>query len=490
MTKAELIQKLEDIEWEDFEVKKAASEVPKSAWESVSAFSNTNGGWLIFGISQEGKHFEISGVKNAEKIEQDFLTNIRGGKFNAPVFSLQKKYAIDGKTILAFYIPISAQKPIYYNSLVNTFIRRGSSDMRATKEEVDSMYRDQTFGTKTSELAPNTNQSSLHKRSLEQYRDYMARFNPNASYNRLNEDDFLNRLRVLENGACTYSGLLMFGKREIIEKHFDDFRIDLLEIPGTSYANAPTRYTFRLDEQENLWEYYFECFNRLKNKVDVTFSVSPEGFGQELSPGLVAIREALVNMLMHADYFAPSKSRIRIFSNHIEFYNPGGLPKPIEELRSKDLSISRNPILAKLFRMVKLAENIGSGIEKIEHNWLAYNNSTPTYQLDFDTTIIDFPFTLVDVETEKDLEKDVGKDLEKDVEKDVEKDISIHLNTSEAKILNIMKKNPNVTIAELADIIGINDRNIRKNIDKLKNKKLIRRMGPDKGGYWEILEKY
>jgi ATP-dependent DNA helicase RecG len=54
------------------------------------------------------------------------------------------------------------------------------------------------------------------------------------------------------------------GKREVIEKYFPDFRIDLLEISGNSYTDAKSSYTFRLDEQENLGEYYFECFARLK----------------------------------------------------------------------------------------------------------------------------------------------------------------------------------------------------------------------------------
>lgn len=67
MTKDELINKLSDIEWEDFEIKEAKSEVPKSSWETVSAFSNSNGGWLIFGIKQNGKQFEIAGVENPEK---------------------------------------------------------------------------------------------------------------------------------------------------------------------------------------------------------------------------------------------------------------------------------------------------------------------------------------------------------------------------------------------------------------------------------------
>lgn len=199
MKKAELIDKLSDIEWEDFEVKEAKSSLPKTVWETVSAFANTNGAWLIFGVKQNGKE---------------------------------------------------------------------------------------------------------------------------------------------------------------------------LEIPGTSYTDAKSRYTFRLDEHENLWEYYFECFARLKNKVDVKFILTSEGFGQELSSGLVAIREALVNMLMHADYFSPSKSRIRIFTDSIEFYNPGGLPKDINILRDKDISLPRNPIITKLFRMVKLAENAGFGLDKIEHNWL------------------------------------------------------------------------------------------------------------------------
>jgi len=299
MNQEDLKNRLTDIEWEDFEVKEAKSEVPKSTWETVSAFANTNGGWLIFGIAQNGEVFEIKGVKNAEKIEQDFLNTLRSEKFNVIISTKQQLYHIENKTIIGFYINPSNKKPIYYNNQANTYIRRGSSDQKATKEEIDSMYRDQSFGTKTSELAPKTNRESLNNLSLSRYRDYMSRFNPSVSYNRFEEKEFLTKLRIIEDGQCTYSGLLMFGKREIIERHFADFRIDLLEVPGTSYNNAESRYTFRLDEHENLWEYYFECFARLKNTVDVKFILTAEGFGQELSPGLIAIREALVNMLIH-----------------------------------------------------------------------------------------------------------------------------------------------------------------------------------------------
>ncbi|MDD3701347.1 MAG: RNA-binding domain-containing protein [Bacteroidales bacterium] len=390
MTKEELIKKLGELEWEDFEVKTAKGGLPKSSWETVSAFANTFGGWILFGISQVGKIFEIQGLLNPEQMEQDFLNTIRGGKFNAFISTKQQKFKLENKTILGFYVLPSKYKPIYFNNPKNTFIRRGSADHRATNIEIDAMFRDQSYGTKTNEQVEKTNRSDINDTSLQQYRSYMSRFNPNVSYNRYTDDEFLDKLRVIEDGKCTYGGLLFMGKRESIERHFPDFRIDLLEIPGTSIRDAEISYTFRLGEYENLWDYYFACFNRLKAKVDVEFTLTNEGFGQELSPGLTAIREALVNMLMHADYFSLAKSRIRIFDNHIEFYNPGGLPKPFEEIKSKDLSLPRNPIIAKLFRMVRLAENAGYGFDKLEQAWLEYNGTIPEYMIEFDSVVSKF----------------------------------------------------------------------------------------------------
>lgn len=528
MTKSELISKLGDLEWEDFEVKEAKAEVPKSSWETVSAFANSSGGWLVFGVKQSGKTFEIQGVTNPEKIEQDFLNTIRGDKFNVPIPSKQAKYTIDEKTILAFYIPVSNKKPVYYNTQANTYIRRGSSDQKATKEEIDVLYRDQTFGTKTSEIALGTNRSSLNETSLRRYRDYMSRFNPNVSYNRYDEEEFLQKLRIIENGACTFGGLLLLGKREAIEKHFPDFRIDLLEIPGTSYSDAKSRYTFRLDEQENLWEYYFECFARLKQKVDVSFVLSAEGFGEELSPGLVAIREALVNMLMHADYFSPAHSRIRIFSNQIEFYNPGGLPKPLEELKDKDLSMPRNPVISKLFRMVKLAENAGFGFDKIETNWKEYNQTAPEYDLEFDSTITHFSLTtesddlrgnygVITGQNEEDFDvktaefQSVSEMISEEIKKkSVEvfailrdnygiitgylrviyginvEEIQNNLGLRSCYILSIIAIDNKITKAELARILSISESSIEKDIKQLTNNKLIKREGSRKTGYWLI----
>jgi predicted HTH transcriptional regulator len=162
LTEKELKNKLSEIEWEDFEVKEAKSEVPKSVWQTVSAFANTNGGWIIFGIKQIGSAFEIVGLKTPEKIEQDFLNTLRGNKFNSTLDTEQRIFSLSGKIILGFYIKSSNKKPIYFNTQSNTFIRRGSADQRPSKAEIDSMFRDQAFGTKTSEKVIGTSRESLN----------------------------------------------------------------------------------------------------------------------------------------------------------------------------------------------------------------------------------------------------------------------------------------------------------------------------------------
>ncbi len=264
MTKDQLIERLGDIEWEDFEVKEASVKIPQNTWETVSAFSNTAGGWLIFGIRQKSKSFEIIGVENPEKTEQDFTTTLRGEKFNDKIRPVCKKYVFGDVTVLAFYIGLSNKKPIYFGTPANTFLRTASGDQRATREEVDAMYRDQAFGTRTSVTIPEFDDSAINNHSVERYRDYMSRFNPSHSYNKLTRNELLSKLQIVEDGKMTFAGLLFFGRNEMIQRIFPDFRIDLFEIPGTSYSDSSKRYTYRMEEQENLWEYYFTAFDRIR----------------------------------------------------------------------------------------------------------------------------------------------------------------------------------------------------------------------------------
>ena len=464
MKKEELIQKLQDIEWEDFEVKEAKNEVPKNSWETVSAFSNTAGGWLIFGVKKEGKTYEIIGVEKPEKIEQDFTTVLRGQKFNHKIIPLSKKYVFDKKVVLAFYIPLGQKKPLYYDNPKNTFIRAGSGDQRLTEQEVDSLYRDSSFGTKDQELTDFTIKN-LNKESIKRFRTYLRNIKPEHPYNSLSDSDFLTKIRVLDNNQVSFAGLLVFGTDDSIGKYFADFRIDYLEIFGTSYADSENRYEFRLAEYPNVYEYFFAIYERLIKKIDIPFKLKG-AFRDENQPQVKAIREALVNLLMHSDYFSPMKPRIRVFLNRVEFMNPGALPKPYEELQKGDISLPRNPIIAKIFRIIDLAENAGYGFDKMFKGWRNYYSKNPVVSTGLDYFKIEFFF------------EDVGRVTENVPDK--------HRN----EILVMIQKDSHITISQISVVLKVNEKTIKRDIEKLKHEGRIKRIGPESGGkgYWEVID--
>jgi ATP-dependent DNA helicase RecG len=286
MTKEDLIKRLQDIEWDDFEVKKARGELPKNIWETVSVF---------------------------------------------------------------------------------TFIRCGSGDQRATNSEISAMFREQSFGIRSELAIADTNIGGLNRDSLHGYRNYLNAFNLLSTYTHCDDNLFCEKTGVTDDRGClTYAGLMMFGKTEVIHRHVPTFWMDLVEIPGNSVQEAKTRYTYRIPEQENLWEYYHAMIRRLRLLVDTPFKINDMGFAVDDDSQFLVLREALVNMLMHTDHFSPIHSCIRVYTNRVEFFNAGCFPVPVERLGKGIFSKPRNPTVAKLFRFAKLAENVGFGIDKLK----------------------------------------------------------------------------------------------------------------------------
>ena len=221
----------------------------------------------------------------------------------------------------------------------------------------------------------------------------MSRYNSGSAYNKLTRSEFLEKLRIVSNGEFSYSGLLQLSKNNSIQDHFPDFRVEYFEVPGNSYTDGPSPFSFRLPEQENLQEYSFTIFDRLRKYIDIPINPTIEGFASEDVPQLSALREVLVNFLMHAEYFSPMKPRIRVFDNRIEFLNPGARPKSIESFIREDISLPCNPILAKLFRSVRLAENAGTGFNQMIRGWQIYRGQAPVFHQEIDFTLVAFWLT-------------------------------------------------------------------------------------------------
>lgn len=159
------------------------------------------------------------------------------------------------------------------------------------------------------------------------------------------------------------------------------------------------------------------------------------------------------------------KPRIRVFSNRIEFFNPGALPKPYEELQKGDISLPRNPLVTKMFRIIDLCENAGFGFDKMINGWLSHYPHKPEITGGLDYYKISFYNNL-----------DKIKSSEKNSEK------------SSEKIIKLISNNPEISALNISKELDISSRAVEKQIHKLKEKGKLKRIGSDKGGHWEIIK--
>ena len=114
----------------DVEFKEAQQEVPRNAYESVSAFANTEGGHLVFGVRKHGNSFVIVGVLDVDKVQNEFLTTLRQPDKISVVLDVQEElHHHDGSELLIFYVPEASRaiKPVYLNGDIrSSFVRKGA----------------------------------------------------------------------------------------------------------------------------------------------------------------------------------------------------------------------------------------------------------------------------------------------------------------------------------------------------------------------------
>ncbi len=159
---------------------------------------------------------------------------------------------------------------------------------------------------------------------------------------------------------------MMFGKGYRVTAYIPTFCADYVEISGRSIEEADDRYTYRIPEQENLWNAYRVINRRLQTVVDIPFKLNSEGRNVGDTRQYDILREALANFLMHADQFNSLRSCIHVYTNSIEFVNGGAIPIDLKEIEGRAYTNPRNPTVAKLFRFADVAENVGFGVHKMQ----------------------------------------------------------------------------------------------------------------------------
>ncbi|KZK74370.1 MAG: transcriptional regulator [Pelodictyon luteolum] len=395
MTKDELITRLKGYEWTDFECKKAYRDVPKDAYSTVSAFANTQGGWLLFGVSEKAGELDVAGVdpKAFDRVQNDFLSTLRGGqKLNHIISAEPHVYELEGKRILAFYIPELPrhQKPVYLKSDPReTYLRRAASDERVTDAELQRFLRDNAMRPWDAEaIADMDVPRCFDEETISWYRQQFYRRDPEQRQ----IDDAVAFLRewnfiVEQDGSMlpTRAGVLLFGTdhavRQLLPRPVLDYqRID------TRFENwsSDDRWHDRLIFEENIFKTWRGLVAKYMRLADHPFSLDPATLRRnDDPPDYVSFREAAINLLIHQDYGDPyRKAAIKFFTDRTIFWNPGDAFYTESELLDPTEKEVRNPSIVKAFRRIGMSDQAGSGIRAIFRNWRDLGHVPPEIRND------------------------------------------------------------------------------------------------------------
>lgn len=273
MNRKDLIRRLKLPEWDDFEAKEAGKGLPMDIWKTVSAFSNTNGGVIVLGVRDQGKgRLEVTGIENADKIQSDFITTLRSGKFNIPLSSKGRLFAIEGRKVITFRLPPMPRqaKPIYYNDDIrNTYIRQGATNQRASKDEIGRILREASEFSSDSMLVAGPDIKEIDRETLRAYLRYLEIQNQEHPFIALKEIQVLEKCGAMKEGVLTMAGLLLFGKKEAIVSRFPAYGLSIFRMSASTAADR--RWEDRKIYEENLIQTFFAAMDYLKKHVAVPF---------------------------------------------------------------------------------------------------------------------------------------------------------------------------------------------------------------------------
>ena len=358
------------------EAKLAKGGVPSSVWETYSAFANTEGGTIVLGATEASTgELEIVGLPDAEGLLKKLWDGVNNPSkvsanllSNADIFIEEE----DGKRYLRICVPRASRqlRPVYVagNQARGTYRRNGEGDYHCSTEEIAAMVRDASMSPLDALVLPEFDLEALNRDSVNRFRSVMEAVRPNHPWLQLGFEEFLIRLnaagRIGGEGRIrpTRAGLLMFGYEFEIVREYPEYFLDYREMGGR------TRWRDRLVSNDGTWgggvfDFWSLVLPRLSAGIKRPFELDESLRRVEDTDMHAAVREVLVNSLVHSDYYGRRGVVVRRFADKIEIENPGSLRIALDVMVAGGVSDARNPTLMKMFGLINACEKAGSGFD-------------------------------------------------------------------------------------------------------------------------------
>ena len=424
-------------------------ELTEDLEKEVVAFLNYHDGGVIqIGVSNDGAVF---GVPNADKtmlvIKDRLRNNIAPSCMG--LFDVYPEIVAE-KQIIIINVASGSEKPYYIRrygmSDRGCYIRIGSASEPMTIRMIEDAFA------RRQRVTLGTLRSPRRDLTFEQLRIYYDEAGLTLG------DKFAANLELfLESGEYNYAAYLLAdrnGNSVQVAKYAGTDRIDLLKSEECGYCSIIKTCKRVLDalDAENI------TAMRITGKSRITRRLWNH----------VALREAVINAIVHNDYSEDLVPKFEIFSDRLEITSAAAIHKEEQDTFFDGFSSPRNKILMRVFKDLDMVEHLGSGMPRI---LAAYPREAYIFSVKFVRMVL-----LNDAEAVAMLKS--GNAGSMGSEKTSEK-------TSE-KILTALAKDGRLTIAQLAEITDVTGRSVERNIKRLQEDGRLMRVGPDKGGYWQV----
>ena len=473
---------------------------PKALAITIVAFANADGGDIAVGVSDKTR--KIEGVdQHTEKLNELLRVPL---DFCNPTVSITSELLPctdkDGNEnhILLMHIPASSE--LHVNQADEAFMRVGDKSRKLSFEErIQLMYdKGERYYEDTAVYGATVDDIDIA--AVERYTELIGYTKSANQY--LHENNGFINTNVKGEELVSVACILLFGKYP--QKFFPRGRTRFIRYKGTeervgAEMNVIKDVTFEgtiLDQVKATIAY-------LETQVEEHTFLGQHGqFVTHRDYPKFVIQEMVVNACCHRAYnIKGTEIQIKMFDNRLVFESPGRLPGTVKPSNIRHTHFSRNPKIAQFLKAYNFVKEFGEGVDRMCRELEA--NGTPHLSFHLDDFILKITIPKV-VETESNrIGKVAGKVAEnsnKVAEKVAEANKKVterliekatahgeRLTANRIKILELMIEDPYISRADLAKNIGISETSIYRNIEVMRGR-YLRRVGPDNGGFWEIID--
>jgi ATP-dependent DNA helicase RecG len=444
----------------------------------ICGFANAQGGKVFIGVNDNG---EAAGLHDAAKLLEDIPNKVKD------ILGIMVDVNIHGENGTE-YLEVNVDPypyPISYKGQYH--YRSGSTKQELKGSSLDTFLLKKQGKRWDGVPVPKVSVPDLSDRAFSHFRKraITSKRLPKEEVS-VNNSTLLEKLRLVEGPYLKRASLLLF--------HADPEKFVTGAYIKIGFFRTDTDLLYHDTIHGNLFEQVDKAMDLLLTKY-MKALISYEGIHRvETYPfPEEAIREAVLNAVIHKDYGCGNPIQISVYDDKIYIWNQGQLPDDwtVEKLLDKHPSHPYNPDIANTFFRAGYIESWGRGMLKMIDECTKVGLPEPEFNFDFNGLMVKFKGKPVEAsengeETSENVGETSGKRRGNVGEMSGKRRGNV--GRTPGKILELIKANPEIAIPELAAIIGISERSIERSIHKLQKEDLLKRVGGAKGGRWEVVD--